>query len=171
MAMTELEPTIEQLSSPRGAPLTTLSWADARTRIAEAGDFLLATSGPAGRPHVVPVLAVWLEGTLCFVTSRQTRKARNLARNNGCVITTPGPDDDLILEGDAQLIRNAGRLQKVADQFPVKYPWWHPFVSDGEFYDPADSALSDPQDVYGLEPAQVFAFGKEDGFSATRWRF
>jgi len=167
----EVEPAPEELSSPPGTPLTALSWADVQRRVAEAGDFLLATTDQDGRPHVVPVLGVWLEGTLCFVTSRQTRKDRNLARNNGCAVTVPGADVDLILEGATDLVRNAARLQKVADLFPVKYPWWHPFVRDGEFYDPADTALDDPRHVYAVEPARVFAFGKEHGFSATRWRF
>lgn len=167
--MAELTPTIEQLSSPRGAPLTALSWADVRTRVAKAGDYLLATTDQDGRPHVVPVLAVWLEGTICCVSTRQARKARNLARNSQCTVTVPGLDVDLVLEGAAHPIGNALRLQKVADLFPVKYPWWHPFVRDGEFYDPADSA--DPRLVYGVDLAQVFAFGKEEGFSATRWRF
>src|ERR687896_1891480 len=71
--MAELEPIPEQLSSPRGAPLTALSWADVRTRVAEAGDFLLATTDPDGRPHVVPVLGVWLDGAVCFVTFQQSR--------------------------------------------------------------------------------------------------
>lgn len=168
---TESDPTPEQLSSPSGTPLTSLSWADVQTRVAEAGDFLLATTDPDGRPHVVPVLGVSLEGTFCFVTFRDSRKARNLARNNGCAVTVPGPDVDLVLEGVASLIRNPARLQKVADLFPAKYPWWHPFVRDGEFYDPADTALNDPRHVYAVEPAQVFAFGKESGFTATRWRF
>ncbi|MGI5290786.1 pyridoxamine 5'-phosphate oxidase family protein [Nonomuraea polychroma] len=114
-------------------------WADVQTRVAEADDFLLATTDPDGRPHVVPVLGVWLEGTVCFVTFRQARKARNLARNNGCAVTVPGHDVDVVLEGAARLMRNAARLQKVADLFPAKYPWWHPFVRDGEFYDPADT--------------------------------
>jgi nitroimidazol reductase NimA-like FMN-containing flavoprotein (pyridoxamine 5'-phosphate oxidase superfamily) len=72
--MPELEPTPEQLSSSPGTPLTALSWADVRTRVAKAGDFLLATTDPDGRPHVVPVLGVWLEGTVCFATFRQARK-------------------------------------------------------------------------------------------------
>jgi hypothetical protein len=71
--------------------------------VAEAEDFLLATTDPDGRPHVVPVLAVWLEGTVCFVTFRQSRKTRNLERNDGCAVTVPGPDVDLVLEGAAQL--------------------------------------------------------------------
>jgi hypothetical protein len=45
------------------------------------------------------------------------------------------------------------------------------FVPGPQFYDPADTALNDPRHVYAVEPAQVFAFGKEEGFSATRWRF
>jgi len=165
----ELEPTPEQLSSPRGTPLTTLTWADVRTRVSEAEDFLLATTDPDGRPHVVPVLCVWLDGAVCFVTFRQSRKTRNLVQNNGCAVTVPGDDLDVVIEGTAERVRDAARLQKIADLFPVKYPWWHPFVRDSEFYDPADTA--DPRHVYAVEPAQVFAFGKEDGFSATRWSF
>ncbi len=165
------EPTPEHLSSPRGVPLTALGWADVRTRVAQAGDFLLATTDPDGRPHVVPVLGVWLDGTVCFVTFRQSRKTRNLVRNSGCAVTVPGHDVDLVLEGAARPVRDAARLQEIADLFPAKYPWWHPFVRNGEFYDPADTALADPRHVYAVEPAEVFAFGKEDGFSATRWRF
>jgi nitroimidazol reductase NimA-like FMN-containing flavoprotein (pyridoxamine 5'-phosphate oxidase superfamily) len=169
--MAESEPTPEQLSFPPGVPLAALSWADVRARVAEADDYLLATTDPDGRPHVVPVLGVWLDGAVCFVTFRQARKARNLAQNNGCAVTVPGLDVDLVLEGAAHLVRDAARLQKVADLFPTKYPWWHPFVRDGEFYDPADTVLRDPRHVYAVEQAHVFAFGKEEGFSATRWRF
>lgn len=159
----------EPLTSPRGAPLTGLSWADVQTRIADAGDYLLATTDRDGRPHVVPVLAVWLDGTVCFATFRQSRKTRNLERHKGCSVTVPGAEVDIVLEGVARRVRDAGRLQQVADRYPPKYPWWHPVVLDGEFYDPAD--LGDPRHVYALEPAQGFAFGKETGFSGTRWRF
>ena len=169
--MAEPEPIAEQLSSPSGTPLTALTWADARTRLADDEDCLLATSGPNGRPHVVPVLSVWLEGALFFNTGRRTRKAHNLAQNNSCAVTVPGPDVDLVLEGAAHLVRDADRLQRVADLFPTKYPWWHPFVRQAEFYDPADTAMSDPRHVFAITPTVVFAFGKEKGFSATRWRF
>ncbi|MBW0103639.1 pyridoxamine 5'-phosphate oxidase family protein [Pseudonocardia sp. KRD291] len=170
MTTDEPEPAPEHLSSPGGAPLTALGWADVRTRVAEADDFLLATTDPDGRPHVVPVLGVWLEGAVCFATFRQSRKARNLVRNDGCAVTVPGRDVDLVLEGTARLVRDAARLQTVADLFPAKYPWWRPFVRDGEFHDPADAGLDDPRHVYALDPQRVFAFGKETGFSATRWR-
>lgn len=168
MTTFETEPVGEQLSSPRGTPLTALSWADVQTRVAEAGDFLVATTDPGGRPHVVPVLGVWFEGAVCFVSFRESRKARNLRRNDGCAVTVPGAEVDLVLEGAARLVRDVAELQKVAELFPVKYPWWHPVVRDGEFYDPGDA--DDPRHVFAVEAAQVFAFGKEDGFTATRWQ-
>ncbi len=169
--MAESEPIAERLSSPGGAPLTALSWADVRMRLRESEDYLLATSGADGRVHMVPLLGVWLEGAVCFATRRPTRKVRNLLENDNCAITVPGHGVDLVVEGTAHLVRDSARLQLVADLFPTKYPWWHPFVREGEFHDPADISLSDPQHVFAVAPAVVFAFGQEEGFSATRWRF
>ncbi|MGR6919968.1 pyridoxamine 5'-phosphate oxidase family protein [[Actinomadura] parvosata] len=169
--MAEPEPIAEQLSSPSGTPLTTLTWADARRLVAGNETYLLATSGRDGRVHVVPVLGVWLEGAVHFNTGRQARKARDLAQNENCAVTVPGHDVDLVLEGTAHLVRDDALLERVAGLFPAKYPWWHPLVRDGKFYDPADTAMSDPRHVYAVAPTMVFAFGKERGFSATRWRF
>ncbi len=165
------EPIAEKLSSPAGTPLTALGWADVRTLLSDSGDCLLATSAAGGRVHLVPVLGVWLEGAVCFATGRQTRKVRDLAENDNCAITVPGHDVDIVVEGTAHLVRDAAGLQRIADLFPTKYPWWHPFVREGEFHDPADTSLSDPQHVFAIAPTVVFAFGKEKGFSATRWRF
>lgn len=74
-------------------------------------------------------------------------------------------------EGTAYRVRERATLQRISDLFPVKYPWWHPLVHDGAFHDPADTSLSNPQHVFAVEPAVVFAFGKQKGFTATRWRF
>jgi hypothetical protein len=48
----------------------------------------LATVRPNGRPHVTTIAAVWLDNALHFVTGKSERKAKNLARNSQCVITT-----------------------------------------------------------------------------------
>ncbi|GAA1120569.1 hypothetical protein GCM10009630_17890 [Kribbella jejuensis] len=167
--MAELEPIAEELSSPDGVPLTGLSWADVRTRLADSADYLLATSGKDGRVHMVPVLGVWSEGAVCFCTRRQTRKSRQLAENDNCAITVPGHDVDLVIEGTAWLVRDTAELQRIADLYPAKYPWWHPFVREGQFHDPADTSLSDPQYVFAVAPKVVFAFGKDHGFTGTRW--
>ncbi|MFB4297312.1 pyridoxamine 5'-phosphate oxidase family protein [Actinomadura sp. NTSP31] len=169
--MAARDPIAEPLSSPSGVPLTALTWAEVRSRLAAHETYLLATSGQGGRPHVVPVLGVWLDGTVCFNTGRHSRKARDLDGNNGCAVTVPGHDVDLVLEGTAQEVRDAALLQRIAELFLAKYPWWHPVVRGGEFYDPADTAFEDPKQVFATMPTTVFAFGKEKGFSATRWRF
>ncbi|GAA2144944.1 hypothetical protein GCM10009727_45130 [Actinomadura napierensis] len=57
-AMAARDPIAEPLSSPSGVPLTALTWADVRGRVAAQETHLLATSGQGGRPHVVPVLGV-----------------------------------------------------------------------------------------------------------------
>ncbi|MDI2128505.1 pyridoxamine 5'-phosphate oxidase family protein [Yinghuangia seranimata] len=52
---------------------------------------------PAARPHVVPVLGLWLGGSPCFNTARQARKAADLARHPGCVLTGADTDVDLVV--------------------------------------------------------------------------
>jgi nitroimidazol reductase NimA-like FMN-containing flavoprotein (pyridoxamine 5'-phosphate oxidase superfamily) len=153
---------------PDEVPMTALTWADVRDRLAGVETYLLATVRPDGRPHVVPVLGVWLDGALHFNTGRIARKARNLARTPACVITAPGGDLDLVVEGDAVKVTDSAALQRVADAFPAKYPWWHPTVRDGAFRDPD---TGDPRDVFAVAPTVVFAFGKEKGLRATRWSF
>ncbi|MEU9018402.1 pyridoxamine 5'-phosphate oxidase family protein [Actinomadura sp. NPDC048394] len=164
------EPAAEPPAGLHGVPLTSLTWQDALARVAANETYLLATSGPDARPHVVPVLGVWLDGAVCFNTGRETRKARDLASNAGCAVTVPGDDADLVIEGTAHLVRDPDHLRRVAELFPAKYPWWHPFVRDGEFYDPSDTGLESPRHVFAVTPDVVFAFGKKKGFTATRWR-
>ena len=71
---TELDP---RYSSEGASPLP---WAEGRRRIEEAGIFWIATVRPDGRPHVTPLISVWLDGAAYFCTGPQERKARNLAR-------------------------------------------------------------------------------------------
>jgi nitroimidazol reductase NimA-like FMN-containing flavoprotein (pyridoxamine 5'-phosphate oxidase superfamily) len=169
--MVETEPTADKPSGVGDAPPTGLTWRDARQRLADNETYLLATVGPDGRPHVVPVLGVWLGDALCFNTGRTTRKARDLGRNDRCVLTAPADDVDVVLHGTARTVHDPAMLQQVADAFPRKYEWWHPVVHEGRFHDPADEAFADPRLVVAVTPTTVLAFGKEKGFSATRWRF
>jgi hypothetical protein len=76
--MVEKEPANERLYLTQDA--TPASWAEARGRLADADLNWLATVRPDGLPHLVPILAVWVDGALHFVASPTFRKARNLAR-------------------------------------------------------------------------------------------
>jgi len=80
--ITELEP---QFSSPDA---TATSWAKAARYLEKAEIFWLSTVRPEGRPHVTPLLAIWLDGALYFCTGAGERKAKNLAYNARCILTT-----------------------------------------------------------------------------------
>src|SRR5438128_1800126 len=86
--MANKEPTAElqpQFSSDGATPTP---WAVAREHLEKAQIYWLATVRPDGRPHVTPLLAVWLDGALYFCTGPGERKAKNLVGNSNCVITT-----------------------------------------------------------------------------------
>jgi nitroimidazol reductase NimA-like FMN-containing flavoprotein (pyridoxamine 5'-phosphate oxidase superfamily) len=96
-------------------------WPQARRRLAEAGTYWLATARPDGRPHVVPVLAVWLDDALHFSSSPTARKAKNLARSPHCVIMVGTPALDLVVEGQATKVRDEATLRRLAEVYASKY--------------------------------------------------
>jgi general stress protein 26 len=149
---------------------TPTAWAEARGRLEDAQVYWLSTVRPDGRPHVTPLLTVWLDRALYFCTGPGERKAKNLARNPHCVLTTGcnALDEglDLVVEGDAARVSDDARLARIADVYESKYGSdWRFAVRDGAFYGEGGEAL-----VFEVAPAAVFGFGKGE-FSQTRWRF
>jgi general stress protein 26 len=154
--------------SSDGATLT--PWAEARGRLEKAEIYWLATVRPDGRPHVTPLISVWLDGALYFCTGASERKAKNLAGNTHCVVTTGcnalNEGLDLVVEGDATRVSDEAGLQSVADAYASKYDW-HFTVRDGAFHGDAGNVAV----VYEVRPKTAFGFGKGETYSQTRWRF
>jgi uncharacterized pyridoxamine 5'-phosphate oxidase family protein len=169
--MASTSPTAEldsRFSSPGATPT---EWAEASRRLGDAQVYWLSTVRPDGRPHVTPLLSVWLDGAMYFCTGPTERKARNVAHNPNCILTTGcnSLDEgvDLVVEGRAVKVDDDVRLRQVADAYESKYGSdWHFDVRDGAFYGDGGEAL-----VYQVAPSTVFAFGKGDEYSQTRWRF
>jgi hypothetical protein len=163
--MAELEP---QFSS---ADATPTPWAEARGLLEAAEVYWLTTVRSDGRPHVTPLLAIWLDGALYFSTGASERKAKNLAQNAHCVLTTGcnalNEGLDLVIEGDAATMRDEATLQRVADLYAAKYgPDWRFTVRDGTFQGGGGNVAL----VYKVIPTTAFGFGKGT-FSQTRWHF
>jgi general stress protein 26 len=162
----ELDP---QFSSDNATPTR---WAEARDNLEKAEIYWLSTMRPDGRPHVTPLISVWLDDALYYCTGENERKAKNLAYNPHCVITTGcnslNQGLDLIVEGDAVQLHDEVSLQQVADTYTAKYGQdWHFTVRDGAFHgDDGNVAL-----VYKVTPTTVFGFGRGKASSQTRWRF
>jgi nitroimidazol reductase NimA-like FMN-containing flavoprotein (pyridoxamine 5'-phosphate oxidase superfamily) len=163
--LAELQP---QLSNEGAAPTP---WREAQQRLEEVNTYWLATVRPNGRPHVVPLLAVWMEGALYFSASPDTRKARNLSRSPHCVLTAENPQLHLVVEGIAEKVSDPSLLQRVAGGYAAKYGWLVE-VRDGAFYaEGAPTAGPPPYEVYRVKPVVVLGFGTDGTFNATRWQF
>lgn len=171
--MTQQAPTTDlhqQYSSP-GATAT--PWATAAALLEKAEIFWLSTVRPDRRPHVTPLPAIWNDGALYFCTGAEERKAKNLAQNAHCILTT-GRNTiteeglDLVVEGDAVRVIDSAELQHAADLYEAKYgSGWHYDVRDGAFVGAEENVAL----VFKVVPATVFGFGKGAVFSQTRWRF
>jgi general stress protein 26 len=146
-------------------------WPDALALLEEAGLYWVSTVRPDGRPHVTPVVAVWVDDALYFTSGPGEQKSKNLASNRQCAVTTGCNtwDDgfDIVVHGAAVVVRDRSLLQKVADAFLAKYgsDWAFDVDNDGSFRGHGVSL------VYQLAPAQALGFGKGDPFSHTRWDF
>jgi len=155
------------------ADVTVLPWAEARQRLTGGGTHWLATTRPDGRPHVVPVGAVWLDGALYFTTGQGTRKEQNLAHNPQSVITITTPDYDLIVEGAAARMRDEARLQRLAALYVAN--GWPATVRDGALDAPFSAPTTGPApyDVYEVTPTRAFALGNTEATvnHCTRYRF
>ncbi len=59
---------VTELSAFSSPDATPTAWSRARDELADADLYWLSTVRPDGRPHVTPLLGVWLEGALYFST-------------------------------------------------------------------------------------------------------
>lgn len=170
--MAEREPVAELDPQFSSDDATATPWAGAREILATARVYWLSTVRPDGRPHVTTIAGIWLDDALYFSTGQTERKAKNLAQNTHCAVTT-GCNDleglDIVIEGDAVRVTDEARLQRLADEYVAKYDQLFRFsVRDGGFYiEGSESEVL----VYGLAPTTAFGFGKGGSFSQTRWRF
>jgi nitroimidazol reductase NimA-like FMN-containing flavoprotein (pyridoxamine 5'-phosphate oxidase superfamily) len=82
------------------------SWEETLELIQNAELFWISTVRADGRPHVTPVVAVWLDGALHFSTGYGEQKGVNLAANPHVVLTTGcnqwNTGLDVVVEGDAK---------------------------------------------------------------------
>jgi Pyridoxamine 5'-phosphate oxidase len=170
--MTQPEPTTEldaRFSSDDAVPAR---WSDAADRLQEASIYWLTTVRADGRPHVTPLIAVWLDHALYISTGPTEQKAKNLATNTNCVLTTGNNamDEglDVVLEGAAVRVRDRSELVRVADAYEAKYgSTWRFEVGDEAFVNGEHGEVL----VFAVAPTKVFGFGKGEPFSQTRWRF
>jgi len=139
-----------------------LPWAEAERRLGASHDYWVATVRPDGSPHVMPVRGVWLDGRLWFSSGRRSRKARNLAADPRCTVTTDDARDPVVLDGVAERVTSAPGS-------PTSWRRWTGSTAAGvsvEFLDP------EVYGTYAVRPVRVIAQSEADFAGApTRWTF
>jgi nitroimidazol reductase NimA-like FMN-containing flavoprotein (pyridoxamine 5'-phosphate oxidase superfamily) len=147
-------------------------WTTASEHLEKAGVYWLSTVRADGRPHVTPVAAVWMGGSLYFSTGPDEQKSKNLRANAHVVITT-GTNTfneglDVVIEGDGVRVTDDAKLQPLADAFAAKYADVFGFrVRDGAFVHNEGGVA----DVFEVTPVKAFSYARGEEGSATRYRF
>ena len=139
-----------------------IPWAEAERRLTVSHDYWCATVRPDGRPHVMPVWGVWLDERVSFSSSLASRKARNLAADPRCTVTTDDALNPVVVEGVAERVVDPEGIAAFVDAVNRKY--------DADvtvaFQDPAVNG------TYAVRPETVIALTHGDFTgSPTRWRF
>jgi general stress protein 26 len=147
-------------------------WDETRRAVETAELFWISTVRPDGRPHVTPLVAVWLDEAIHFCTGATEQKAINLAGNPHVVLTTGGNQWDggldVMVEGDAIGVTDQKKLERLARAWAGKWDGrWQYQVRDGCFCHPGgqEAVL-----VFSVTPTRALAFAKGT-FSHTSHRF
>jgi general stress protein 26 len=146
-------------------------WDETRRVLETAQLFWISTVRADGRPHVTPLVAVWLDGAIHFCTGATEQKALNL-RGNPRVALTTGCNRwedglDVVVEGEAVQVTDERVLERLARAWAAKWDGqWQFLVGDAAFNNPDHGTAL----VFSVTPAKVLAFAKGT-FGHTSHRF
>lgn len=95
---------------------------NASRRLDEAQVAWLASIRKSGRPHLVPLWYVWIEGAFYVCIAPSSIKARNLVAEPRVVIALEDGTKPLICEGRAEQVAQPWPAD-VLQAFEVRYDW------------------------------------------------
>lgn len=148
------------------------TWLETQHALESAELFWICTVRSDGRPHLTPLVAVWLDDALYFSTGEKEQKYINVSGNSSVLLVT-GCNTwdrglDVSVEGTAVPVTDDELLRRLAQAWAAKWDGrWQWDVRDGGFHD--EGAGGGPV-VFRVTPSKVLAFGKGK-FSQTRHVF
>lgn len=137
-----------------------VDWTTVSGALASAELYWLTTVRGDGRPHVTPLVGVWVDDEFVFCTGSDEQKARNLERNANVAVTT-GVNSwkdglDVVVEGSIARLTGGETLKQIADAYREKYSGEWDFDNDDEVFDPDGNRAH----VFRVTPTKVIAFAK-----------
>jgi general stress protein 26 len=141
-----------------------LPWKWAEQRLNKSRQYWIATTRPDGRPHVMVIWALWMDGLLYFSTGKETVKARNLKGNPNCTMCTDDSAEAVILEGVVERQNDVETIGKFWRTYSKKYKF------DTSSTNGDSSPVEEP--VLYLRPKVAFGlWEKKFAPTATKWVF
>jgi uncharacterized pyridoxamine 5'-phosphate oxidase family protein len=165
-------PSATELDSRFSGPdATPIPWVDAQRTLTDAGIYWITTVRHDLRPHVTPLIGLWIDDKFYFCTGPGEQKAKNVVDNSNCAVVTGcnkyGDGLDIVVEGNAERVVEEVRLRNLAQAFETKYGSdWRFEVRDSAFQHMGGEAW-----VYEVTPHKVLGFEKGDPPGQTRWTF
>ena len=135
-----------------------MPWSRAESQLGTCRNYFLCTANSEGRPHVMPVWALWMDDLLYFSTGANSRKASNFRANPEAVMTTDSADNPVIIEGRVETVTDAATVSRFLAAYTAKYDW------------PMEESMGP---FYALRPRVAFGMMESPGEqgSPTRWEF
>lgn len=127
-------------------------WRAIEARLSRETTIWLATVRADGRPHLVPLWYVWLDGKVYVCTGSGTQKFANMYSNQNVSLSLPDTAAVIVVEGEAHTAP-PGDIDALADHFYHKYEW------DFRYDDSADWRL------IVITPFKIMAWG--DGYEQS----
>lgn len=97
-------------------------WRAIESRFGREQHIWLATVRADGRPHLVPMWFIWLNGRFYIATPSNTQKYYNLVHNQMVSLSLPDPQNVLTIEGEAHIAQRP-IIDTAAEYFYHKYEW------------------------------------------------
>jgi hypothetical protein len=140
-----------------------LPWSWAEHRLKQSHNYWITTVKPDGSPHTMVVWGLWQDGCFLFSTGSRSRKARNLAHNKKCGLSTEHAQEAVIVEGIAEVADLSAR-RKFLPNYERKYKF--------DMKGMEEDILSLKEPVFAVRPRVVFGlWEKEFVGKSTRWKF
>jgi hypothetical protein len=135
-----------------------LPWPTVEGWLKASRSYWVCTTRANGKPHAIPVWAVWLDSSVCFSTDPASLKARNFTARPDVVVHLESGDDVCIVEGRVETIP-VDLLDRFIQAYESKYTFR---IEPGN----ADFGL------YRVRPRVVLAWLEKDfPATASRWTF
>jgi nitroimidazol reductase NimA-like FMN-containing flavoprotein (pyridoxamine 5'-phosphate oxidase superfamily) len=141
-----------------------VDWSWAEQQLTDAKNYWFCTTRPDGRPHAMPAWAVWVDGSLYFDGSPETRRGRNLSANPAISVHLESGDDVVVIEGVAREAGGPSRnlAERLVAAFVAKYGASHNYHPTPDQWDRGG--------LWSLRPKVAFGWTKFPD-TVTRWRF